>query len=86
MDPGGDLRAWDPRSHLAGDGVHRRQHRPQGMMVAAKTLALTAMDLLTDPAKVAAARASFEKTKGTAVYRSRVPETAGPPLGYRDTK
>ena len=44
------------------------------------------MDLLTDPAKVAAARASFEKTKGARVYRSRVPENAPPPLGYRETK
>jgi len=58
----------------------------KGMMVAARTLALTAMDLMTDPAKVAAARTSFEKAKGSQVYRSRVPADAGPPLGYRDSK
>jgi aminobenzoyl-glutamate utilization protein B len=57
----------------------------KGMMVAARTLALTAMDLLTDPAKVAAARTSFEKTKGSQVYKSRIPATSGPPLKYRDT-
>jgi aminobenzoyl-glutamate utilization protein B len=57
----------------------------KGMMVAARTLALSAMDLLTDPAKVAAARTSFEKTKGSQVYKSRIPATSGPPLKYRDT-
>ena len=78
--PGTPGHTWQATA-CTGGSIGRK-----GMMVAAKTLALTAMDLLTDPAKVAAARASFEKTKGTAVYRSRVPETAGPPLGYRDTK
>jgi aminobenzoyl-glutamate utilization protein B len=57
----------------------------KGMMVAARTLALSAMDLLNDPAKVASARTSFEKTKGSQVYKSRIPATSGPPLKYRDT-
>jgi hypothetical protein len=43
------------------------------------------MDLLTDPARVAAARASFEKARGDRQYRSRIPATSAPPLGYRDT-
>ncbi len=61
MDPGRDLRAGTPghswqATSCTGGSIGRK-----GMMVAAKTLALTAMDLLTDPGKVAAARASFEK-------------------------
>ena len=77
--PGTPGHSWQATS-CTGGSIGRK-----GMMVAAKTLALTAMDLLTDPAKVAAARASFEKTKGTRVYKSRVPENAAPPLNYRDT-
>ena len=78
--PGTPGHSWQATS-CTGGSIGRK-----GMMVAAKTLALTAMDLLTDPAKVAAARASFEKTKGTREYKSRVPEGAGPPLNYRETK
>jgi aminobenzoyl-glutamate utilization protein B len=77
--PGTPGHTWQATA-CTGGGVGRK-----GMMVAAKTLALTAMDLLTDLAKVAAARASFEKAKGSQVYRSRVPADAPPPLGYRDT-
>ena len=54
--------------------------------VAAKTLALSAMDLFTDPAKIRAARASFEKRRTGVEYRSRVPADHKPPLKYRDTK
>ena len=54
-------------------------------MVAAKTLALTAMDLLTDPAKVDAARDSFEKRRAGFQYNSRIPADMKPPLNYRDT-
>ena len=78
--PGTSGHSWQATA-CTGGSIGRK-----GMMVAAKTLALTAMDLLTDPSKVAAARASFEKTKGARVYKSRVPENAPPPLGYRDTK
>ena len=77
--PGTPGHSWQATA-CTGGSIGRK-----GMMVAAKTLALTAMDLLTDPAKVAAARASFEKVKGDQVYRSRIPADAGPPLGYRDT-
>lgn len=77
--PGTPGHTWQATA-CTGGSIGRK-----GMMVAARTLALTAMDLLTDPAKVAAARASFEKAKGSQVYRSRVPENALPPLGYRDT-
>ena len=78
--PGTPGHTWQATA-CTGGSIGRK-----GMMVAAKTLALTAMDLLTDPARVAAARASFEKTKAGRPYGSRIPAGAKPPLGYRDTK
>jgi len=56
----------------------------KGMVVAAKTLVLTGMDLFTDPAHVAAAKASFEKRRAGFEYRSRIPLEHKPPLNYRD--
>jgi aminobenzoyl-glutamate utilization protein B len=58
----------------------------KGMVVAAKALVLTAIDLFTDPAQVAAARASFEKRRAGFEYRSRIPAGQKPPLNYRDSK
>jgi aminobenzoyl-glutamate utilization protein B len=78
--PGTPGHTWQATA-CAGGSVGRK-----GMMVAAKTLALTAMDLLTDPAQVGAARASFEKTKAGRPYKSRIPAGAKPPLGYRDAQ
>ncbi len=78
--PGTSGHSWQATA-CTGGSIGRK-----GMMVAAKTLALSAMDLMTDPAQVAAARASFEKTKGTRQYRSRIPADTPPPLNYRDTK
>ncbi len=77
--PGTPGHSWQATA-CTGGSIGRK-----GMMVAAKTLALSAMDLLTDPARVAAARASFEKVKGARQYRSRIPASSAPPLGYRDT-
>ena len=54
------------------------------MMVAAKTLALSAMDLFTDSAQVKAARESFDRRRAGFEYRSRVPADQKPPLNYRD--
>lgn len=54
----------------------------KGMMVAAKTMALTAIDLLTDPTHVAKAKAELDRRRGGFTYRSRL---AGqkPALDYR---
>jgi aminobenzoyl-glutamate utilization protein B len=55
----------------------------KGMMVAAKTIALTAADLFSSPATVAAARAEFDKQRGPDFkYVSRV-GTMAPVLDYR---
>ena len=54
----------------------------KGMMVAAKTMALTAIELFGNPAHLPRARAEFEKRLGGFVYKSRVGDRK-PPLDYR---
>jgi aminobenzoyl-glutamate utilization protein B len=76
--PGIPAHSWQATA-CAGSSIGRK-----GMLVAAKTLALSAMDLFTDPAQVKAARASFEQRRAGYEYRSRIPEDHKPPLNYRD--
>ena len=76
--PGTPGHSWQAAA-CTGGSIGRK-----GMMVAAKTLALTAVDLLTDPAEVQAARASFDKRRAGHEYRSRIPPEHKPPLNYRD--
>ena len=78
--PGTPGHSWQSAA-CAGTSIGRK-----GMMVAAKTMALTAMDLFTDPAQVKAARDNYEKRRAGFEYRSRVPEGQKPPLTYRDNK
>lgn len=55
----------------------------KGMLVAAKTLAMTAVDLLNDPALLQAARSEWEAKRGPEfVYKPRVGDRR-PPLDYR---
>lgn len=55
----------------------------KGMMVAAKTMALTTMELFTDASLRARARAEFDQRRGADfVYRTRL-DRAGPALDYR---
>ncbi len=55
----------------------------KGMMVAAKTMSLTTMELFTDPALRAKARAEFDQRRGADfVYRTRL-DRAAPALDYR---
>ena len=56
----------------------------QGMVVAAKTLALSGLDLLNDPKLIEAARADFSQRRAGVDYRSRIPANQKPPLNYRD--
>ena len=76
--PGTPGHSWQSTA-CAGATIGRK-----GMMVAAKTLALNAMDLFTDPGQVKAARESFDKRRDGFEYKSRVPEGQKPPLTYRD--
>jgi len=55
----------------------------KGMLVAAKTLTLTAIDLFSDPKLITAANAEYRRAVGpNFVYRSLVGDRA-PPLDYR---
>jgi aminobenzoyl-glutamate utilization protein B len=55
----------------------------KGMVVAANALASTALDLLTDPSLVEAAKADFAKELSGKTYRSAIPEGEKPPIDYR---
>ena len=55
----------------------------KGMLVAAKTLTLTAIDLFSDPKLIADAKAEYQRAVGPDfVYKSLVGDRA-PPLDYR---
>jgi aminobenzoyl-glutamate utilization protein B len=54
----------------------------KGMMVAAKTMALTAIELFANPAHLPKVRAEFDKRLAGFVYKSRVGDRK-PPLDYR---
>jgi aminobenzoyl-glutamate utilization protein B len=76
--PGTSLHTWQSAA-CAGMSIGRK-----GMVVAAKTIALTAVDLFTKPEELRAARASFDQRRAGYEYRSRVPADHKPPLNYRD--
>ncbi len=76
--PGVPAHSWQSAA-CAGMSIGRK-----GMVVAAKSLVLTAVDLYTDPRQVAAAKASFEKRRAGYEYKSRIPADHQPPLTYRD--
>ena len=55
----------------------------KGMMVAAKTMALTTVDLFTDPANIQKAKAEFDQKRGpNFVYKTRLADRK-PALDYR---
>lgn len=58
----------------------------QGLMVAAKTLALTGIDLLTDGALIEKAKAEFNAAKGPDFHYKALLGDRKPALNYRDTK
>ena len=55
----------------------------QGMVVASKTLALTAIDLFANPSLVQAARADFDRKLAGKTYHTFIPAGEKPPLNYR---
>jgi len=55
----------------------------KGMMVAAKTMALTAMDLFGDPLLISRAKEEFKKEKGDYQYKALLGDRK-PALNYRD--
>ncbi len=76
--PGTPGHSWQSTA-CAGYSIGRK-----GMAVAAKTLALSAVDLMQDAKLIEAARADFNKRRAGHDYRSRIPANQKPPLNYRD--
>ncbi len=56
----------------------------EGMVVAAKAIALTAIDLFTDPALVQAARDDFKKQTAGKSYYTAIPPEQKPLINYRN--
>jgi aminobenzoyl-glutamate utilization protein B len=78
--PGTSAHSWQSTA-FSGMSIGRK-----GMLVAAKTLALSTLDVIYDPAHVKLAREAFERRRAGFTYVSRVPPSQGAPLTYRDTK
>ena len=76
--PGTPGHSWQSTA-CSGHSVGRK-----GMVVAAKTLALSAVDLMQDAKLIETARADFNKRRAGHDYRSRIPANQKPPLNYRD--
>jgi TonB-dependent SusC/RagA subfamily outer membrane receptor len=55
----------------------------KGMRVAAEALAMTAVDLLLDPAAIRAAREEFERVRGSDFHYEALLGDRDPPLDYR---
>ena len=75
--PGVPAHSWQAAACAGGSiGV-------KGMMVAAKTMALTTMDLFSDPGHIQKARAEFDQKRGpNFVYKTRLADRK-PALDYR---
>jgi aminobenzoyl-glutamate utilization protein B len=56
----------------------------KGMLVAAKTMALTALELFTEPSHIQRAKAELEQRRAGHMYKSRIGGRK-PPLDYRKT-
>ena len=74
--PGVVAHTWQAAA-CAGTSIGRK-----GMVVAARTLALAAVDLLQNPEEVQAARDSFQKRLAGRTWTTRIPEDGKPPLNY----
>jgi aminobenzoyl-glutamate utilization protein B len=71
--PGVTHHTWQATA-CAGSSIGRK-----GMVVAARTLAVAAVELFEDPAKVDAARAAFEKRRAGRPWITHIPPDAKPP-------
>lgn len=78
--PGVVPHTWQSAA-CAGMSIGRK-----GMVLAAKVMAQTAMDLYQDPKRLGPVREAFEKRRAGFPYESRIPAGAKPPLNYRDVK
>jgi aminobenzoyl-glutamate utilization protein B len=76
--PGAFAHSWQAAA-TAGMSIGQ-----DGMVVASKALADTAVDLLTKPELVSAAKADFAKELAGKTYRSAIPEGQKPLIDYRE--
>jgi aminobenzoyl-glutamate utilization protein B len=74
--PGVSAHTWQAAA-CAGSSIGRK-----GMVVAARTLALGAIDLFEHPEEVQAAREAFERRKAGRTWKTKVPADGKPPLDY----
>ncbi|HEY3739827.1 MAG TPA: amidohydrolase [Bryobacteraceae bacterium] len=74
--PGVNAHTWQAAA-CAGMSVGQK-----GMLVAAKTLALSAVDLFLDPKLIDSAKADFVKRRGGQKYESVLPAGEKPPFEY----
>ncbi len=76
--PGTPGHSWQAVA-CTGSNIGRK-----GLTVAAKTLTLSAIDLLNNPKHIEEARSDFNKRRAGHEYRSRIPANQKPALNYRD--
>ncbi len=76
--PGTPGHSWQAVA-CTGSNIGRK-----GLTVAAKTLTLSAIDLLNSPKLIEDAKADFNKRRAGHEYRSRIPANQKPALNYRD--
>jgi len=74
--PGVGAHTWQAAA-CAGSSIGRK-----GMLVAARTMALGAMELFENPSEVAAARDSFQTRLAGRKWTTRIPADGKPPLDY----
>lgn len=76
--PGTPGHSWQAVA-CTGSNIGRK-----GLTVAAKTLTMSAIDLLNGPKLIEDAKADFNKRRAGHEYRSRIPANQKPALNYRD--
>jgi aminobenzoyl-glutamate utilization protein B len=74
--PGVGAHTWQAAA-CAGTSIGRK-----GMVVAARTLAVAAIDLFENPAQVAAAKDAFQTRLAGRKWTTRIPPNGKPPLDY----
>jgi aminobenzoyl-glutamate utilization protein B len=78
--PGTSAHSWQAAAQ-AGTSVGRK-----GMLVAARTLALSAVDILQDANAVDAAKTAFDKRKAGRTWTTHIAAGSKPPLNYRESE
>ena len=78
--PGTGAHTWQAAA-CAGSSIGRK-----GMLVAARTIALAAVELFENPAEVKAARDAFDKRRAGRTWTTHIAAGSAPPLDYAITR